>query len=742
MAVEPVARVLVAVHKDRSGELLERLQRQGVFHIVRTEEVQPVAEAAEGGRDLSRFEEAIELLDARRGRKGGLLGGDRIAMSRSVFDATVGHYEADPQISEVRRLGRELEELANLERGLRAQERRLAMWQGLDDVPARFQALTSTVVIPGVFADAAEVGRAQGELVGRHVAVQVVATTESGVAVLVVCLRPEQDAVMHLLAGMRFDAVDLRDVDRRPADLLADAGRQRQSVESRRAEIEARLAELVGELPSLKAVADSVLNEGKRAATAAALERTETVVMLSGWVRERDLPTLERLVENVGAAAVSRREPGPGEEPPVALINRKLFRPFELVLDLYSMPRPEEADPTPWLAPFFVVFFGFCLTDAGYGIALVVIAALLMKRMGGGSKLLGMLLIGGLFTIVAGSLVGGWFGDLPDRLGIGPLVGFKNRLMWFDPLVNPMPFFLLSLGMGYAHLMFGMVFEIVDCLRQRKPGDALLGQLPWFVVLNALVGLVLLGGRLPGWTASLLLVSVLASVAAIVAFSQRERELAVGQVLWFGLLWLLLVFVTARLGRLPGVFLHAKWLVLAVFAALHVYSFADLVRHRRPKAVPLALAGVGLATLGGWLGGLLPWFLPAVFGGVFFFFAPANRRVAGKLAWGGYALYGATSYVGVVLSYIRIMALGMVTGGIAMAINTIAWMVTGIPVIGILLALVALIGGHAYNLAVNVLGAFVHTLRLNYVEFFPRFYTGGGEPFTPFREENRYVAVR
>jgi V/A-type H+-transporting ATPase subunit I len=69
-------------------------------------------------------------------------------------------------------------------------------------------------------------------------------------------------------------------------------------------------------------------------------------------------------------------------------------------------------------------------------------------------------------------------------------------------------------------------------------------------------------------------------------------------------------------------------------------------------------------------------------------------------------------------------------------------MVTGIPVIGILLALVALIGGHAYNLAVNVLGAFVHTLRLNYVEFFPRFYTGGGEPFTPFREENRYVAVR
>jgi V/A-type H+-transporting ATPase subunit I len=88
------------------------------------------------------------------------------------------------------------------------------------------------------------------------------------------------------------------------------------------------------------------------------------------------------------------------------------------------------------------------------------------------------------------------------------------------------------------------------------------------------------------------------------------------------------------------------------------------------------------------------------------------------------------------------MALGMVTGGIAVTVNVIAWMVLGIPVVGIVLALIVLLIGHTYNIAVNILGAFVHSLRLNYVEFFPRFYAGGSGPFLPFREKYEYVTLR
>ena len=127
---------------------------------------------------------------------------------------------------------------------------------------------------------------------------------------------------------------------------------------------------------------------------------------------------------------------------------------------------------------------------------------------------------------------------------------------------------------------------------------------------------------------------------------------------------------------------------------------------------------------------------------LFFLLSPSNASVMTKFLWGGYALYGATSYIGVVLSYIRLMALGMCTGGVAVAINVIAWMLLPIAVVGIVGALIVLVVGHTYNIAVNVLGAFVHSLRLQYVEFFPRFYSGGGERFVPFRETNQFVSVK
>jgi V/A-type H+-transporting ATPase subunit I len=83
----------------------------------------------------------------------------------------------------------------------------------------------------------------------------------------------------------------------------------------------------------------------------------------------------------------------------------------------------------------------------------------------------------------------------------------------------------------------------------------------------------------------------------------------------------------------------------------------------------------------------------------------------------------------------------MVTGVIAIAINKIAWMMIGIPVIGIILAILILIPGHLFNIAINALGGFIHTMRLHYIEFFGRFYAGGSKPFKPFGFETKYVEI-
>jgi len=109
---------------------------------------------------------------------------------------------------------------------------------------------------------------------------------------------------------------------------------------------------------------------------------------------------------------------------------------------------------------------------------------------------------------------------------------------------------------------------------------------------------------------------------------------------------------------------------------------------------------------------------------------------------GLYNLFSTIFFMGDVLSYLRLMALGMVTGGLAMAINIIAKIALDIPYgLGIVAMILVLIGGHGFNLAINALGAFVHTLRLQYVEFFPKFIVGGGRAFQPLSKQYRHIYI-
>lgn len=110
---------------------------------------------------------------------------------------------------------------------------------------------------------------------------------------------------------------------------------------------------------------------------------------------------------------------------------------------------------------------------------------------------------------------------------------------------------------------------------------------------------------------------------------------------------------------------------------------------------------------------------------------------------GAYALYGISSYLSDVLSYSRLLALGLATGVIATVINTMAAMAGGIGgIIGFIIFAVICVFGHLLNLGINALGAYVHTNRLQYVEFFGKFYEGGGRAFTPFSQRSKYFKFK
>lgn len=118
-----------------------------------------------------------------------------------------------------------------------------------------------------------------------------------------------------------------------------------------------------------------------------------------------------------------------------------------------------------------------------------------------------------------------------------------------------------------------------------------------------------------------------------------------------------------------------------------------------------------------------------------------KKNVGLRLALGAYDLYNISGWLSDVLSYSRLLALGLATGVIASVVNQMGSM-GGKSVLGVILFIFAFIVGHTFNIAINLLGAYVHTNRLQFVEFFGKFYEGGGRAFNPFKENTKYADIK
>ncbi|MFB0525127.1 MAG: V-type ATP synthase subunit I [Phycisphaerae bacterium] len=651
MAIAQMAKVIIVSYRTEASELLEALQREGICQVLNAEEAMvsrdspELAAAAQRPRDieelLNRLQQCIAFLknyaEARKGLTSVL--SPRVVIDEQSYNDVV----SDEQILTIIDQSEQLE--ASIERtkaeceSLRGTLEQLRPWQTLETPVEEIGQLQQTICLAGLMpvAQFRQVEEQLGELAG---AIQQVGATANRYACLVVCIKENINEVQKLLRSAEFEPVNfgswtgtVAELIKQHREKLSDAERQLQNY----IETAAVLAKNLLKLQILHDHYENLLNREQAKDTAPATQRT---VLLEGWVKERDYTLLEKTVSQFGASSLTRVEPAEDEEIPVEIENKNYIRPFEVITRLYGMPQHFEVDPTVFLAPFFALFFALCLTDAGYGLVIIALMAIFIKKIQGDKKLLWMLGICSAVTLVAGALTGGWFGNAVQQF-IPALEPLRQKMLWFDPLKEPMIFFKLALVLGYVQILTGLVIAFVHNLTQKEYIAAACDQLAWLVILNSVV-----------------------------------------------------IFLVSRFGIISS----------------EIGKFS----------LKLAL-------------------VPAV---VILLFSQRQGSWVGRIGMGAYKLFSGIFYMSDVLSYLRLMALGMVTSGLAMAINIIAKIALDIPYgLGIVAMILVLIGGHSFNLAINTLGGFVHTLRLQYVEFFPKFLIGGGRSFEPLSKQYKHVYI-
>lgn len=652
MAVAPVRRVYFLAYRDTAGDLLSRLQDAGLVHIEPLsagEDPGSLLPLAADARDLERrlaeIDGAIAYLarfEPRTGMFASMAGG-RVELSDERFQSWSGSATVETVLEQVREAQQTLADLEVRRARVTSALQHFTPWTALDLAVPDLRGTPNVAILCGTLPTASVAGlRIALEAEGKAWILEEIAGGSGKSHVVLVDLRGEEPDAEDALREAGFQPVFFPETEGTLGDWIRAQRLELERIDGEQKEITGRLAALAPDRVRLMAAYDFHAQKRQQAAAAAAIGATRDAVVIPGWARAGDLPRLRRIAAGVSpAVAMIDREPETGEEPPVVLDNAPLVKPFQVVTHLYGLPKSREIDPTPLLAPFFVLSFGIAVGEGGYGVLLALLAKLGLRFLRldeGGRRLLNLLFYCGVATFAAGILMGSFFAidfaALPGFLQpAGRLLAAAKRL---DPLEDSLLFLGFVLGLGFLQVWLGV---LISAILKWRAGD-----------------------------------------------------------------------------RRTAVFQQGAWLALLLLT------------------IPLALGRniLGIPALYPWLAAAASIFVSAGFGA---------RGLGARIGSGLYALYGLTGFFGDILSYSRLFALGLATGVIAMVVNILAGMARGIPLIGWLVMLVLLVFGHLFNLAINALGAFIHTARLQFVEFFTKFFEGGGRKFDPFSRRFRFTTI-
>ena len=287
-----------------------------------------------------------------------------------------------------------------------------------------------------------------------------------------------------------------------------------------------------------------------------------------------------------------------------------------------------------------------------------------------------------------------------------------------DPTPLFTPFYILFFGMMGADVGYGLVLllatmfvlKVVNLSSQMRKSVKFFFYLSFSVIFWGLLYGSYFGATIPGmWR--------------LVDPASQYNDLLIGSIV-FGIVHIFVgLAIKAYMLIRDGKSLEAVYDVLFWYMALIGGMLFLIFKLMNLSAV---VANVSM------------WVMIAGMAGIVLTGGREAKGVGAKLGGGLYSLYGISSYVGDFVSYSRLMALGLSGGFIASAINMIAGMISG-SWVGMIFIPLILIAGHLFNMFLSFLGAYVHTSRLMYVEYFGKFYEGGGKPFKDFRTENKYI---
>ncbi|MBQ2652050.1 MAG: V-type ATP synthase subunit I [Methanobrevibacter sp.] len=460
---------------------------------------------------------------------------------------------------------------------------------------------------------------------------------DDGEIITVVTLKEFSDDVYSTLRKFDFEKIEVGNVEGTPQHIISSADSRLLTIESERESVKKELRAVAEQWDDdILALKEQLENEKEKNEILSSFVQTNDAYVLEAWVPVKDTEKVEQLVEKSSdghcAFETIEVEGTDDENVPVLQQNGWYSKPFEYLVDMYSPVRYNAMDPTIFVAITFPFFFGFCLTDAVYGLVVSAIGVVLLKGLGKVKESMhsfGWILIwSGLWAVILGLITNGFIGDFPERIA-----GFRLPTVFapVEAFVHPDTILIIAIAVGLIYTNIGFILGAINNLRYGNKKEAIGSQICWFVFEAGII-LLALGFMMP----------------------------AIGM-------------------------------------------------------IGMALGGVLiLATIG-----MLVW---------------AN---------GAYGVMDIFGYMGDVLSYARLLALCLATGGIAMTVNILAEMLNNmIPFAGIVLAIFVFIFGHIANFAFQVLGAFINALRLNYVEFFSQFFMEGKGKFEAFKAKRTFTKIK